>query len=83
MMDKLIECAEQDPIHRDALLHKVNLYKTKLELIRNPEQFQKLIDAVDGMLIDIELQLERQFRKCFYIGRCDWLMRTNGKPPYW
>lgn len=63
MMDTLIACAAHDPIHRDALLHKVKLYKDKLEMIRSPEQFQKLIDAVDGMLADIELHLERQFRK--------------------
>lgn len=61
MMDKLAAFAEYNPIHRDALLHKVRLYEEKFEMIRDREQFQKLIDAVESILSGIELLLERQF----------------------
>lgn len=59
-MDKLAEFAKHNAIHRDALLHKVKLYKDKFQTIREPEQFHKLIDAVDGILTDIEQLLVRQ-----------------------
>lgn len=61
MMDKLAAYAEHNPIHRDALLQKVKLYEEKLQMIRDREQFQKLIDAVESILSSVELQLERQF----------------------
>lgn len=63
MLDKLENKAKEDPIHQAALLMKVKMQREKFEVIKNPDEFKKLIDAVGILLIEIEAQLQRQSGK--------------------
>lgn len=62
-MCKMEKFANENPIHRDSLLLKVKMQREKYELIKDAEQFQKLIDTVDIILTDIESHLKRESSK--------------------
>ncbi|XP_031616589.1 ganglioside-induced differentiation-associated protein 1 [Contarinia nasturtii] len=60
MLNKFEENAKANPLHQDALLMKVKSQREKFELIKDPDEFQKLIDSVGILLIEIEAQLQHQ-----------------------
>lgn len=66
MLNKFEENAKANPLHQDALLMKVKSQREKFELIKNPEEFQKLIDSVGILLIEIEAQLQHQAGKFIF-----------------
>lgn len=63
MISKLEKYAANNPIYKDALLAKARLQKEKHNIIRKPEEFEKLINAVSRVLDDVEIELEHQFSK--------------------
>lgn len=63
MLNRLEEKAKSNPLHQDALLMKVRNQRDKFDLIKNPDEFQKLIDIVGILLIEIEAQLQHQDSK--------------------
>lgn len=60
MLNKLENKAKEDPINQAALLMKVKVQREKIEMIKNPEEFKKLINTVGILLTEIEAQLQRQ-----------------------
>lgn len=60
MLNKLENNAKSDSLHQDALLQKVKYHREKIELITDPDEFTKLIDALDTLLIEIEAHLRQQ-----------------------
>lgn len=74
MLNKLENNAKSNPIHQDALLQKVKMQREKIELIKNPDEFKKLIDALGILLIEIEAHLQQQSCKTFVF-----LLRSNFK----
>lgn len=60
MLDKLENNAKSNSLHQDALLQKVKLQREKIELIKNPDEFKKLVDALGILLIEIEAHLQQQ-----------------------
>lgn len=65
MLNKLENNAKSNPLHQDALLMKVKMQREKVDVIKNPDEFQKLIDHVGILLIEIEAQLQHQNGKLF------------------
>lgn len=66
MLNRLENNAKSNPLHQDALLMKVKMARNKIEAIQNPEEFQKLIDNVSILLIEIEAQLQHQDGTFYY-----------------
>lgn len=60
MLNKLENIAKSNLVHQDALLQKVKMQRGKIELIKNPDEFKKLIDALGILLIEIEAHLQQQ-----------------------
>lgn len=60
MLNKLENNAKSNPLHQDALLMKVKMQREKVDVIKNPDEFQKLIDNLGILLIEIEAQLQHQ-----------------------
>lgn len=60
MLDRLEKEAKTNPLHQDALLMKVKSQRDKFAVIKNPDEFRKLIDIVGILLIEIEAQLQHQ-----------------------
>lgn len=60
MLDKFESNTKANRIHQDALLLKVKLQREKIEVIRSPDEFKKLIDSVGILLMEIEAQLQQQ-----------------------
>lgn len=60
MLSKLEDSAKSDPLHEATLLMKVKNQREKIELIKDPDEFKKLIDAVDILLTEIEVLLQQQ-----------------------
>lgn len=60
MLNKLEKKAKENPVHQAALLMKVKMQREKFDLIQNPDEFRKLIDAVGSLLMEIEAQLQHQ-----------------------
>lgn len=63
MLNKLELKAKEDPLHQDALLMKVRKQREKIETIKSPDEFGKLIDSVGILLTEIEAQLQSQSGK--------------------
>lgn len=64
MLNKLEINAKENRLHQAAaLLMKVKAQREKLEIIKDPDEFQRLIDAVGNLLIEIESQLQNQSGK--------------------
>lgn len=66
MLNKLEDIAKSNSIHQTALLMKVKTQREKIEVIKNADEFQKLIDALGILLIEIEAQLQQQSRECMH-----------------
>lgn len=60
MLDKLESSAKSNAVHQDVLLQKVKMQRDKIEMIKNPDEFKKLIDALGILLIEIEALLQQQ-----------------------
>lgn len=60
MLNKLEIIAKSNLLHQDTLLQKVKMQRDKIELIKNPDEFKKLIDALGILLIEIEAHLQQQ-----------------------
>lgn len=60
MLNKLEINAKSNALHQDALLMKVKNQREKVDMIKNPDEFHKLIDSVGILLIEIEAQLQHQ-----------------------
>lgn len=69
MLKKFENSAKSDPVNQDALLMKVKMQREKIQVIKNPDEFQKLIDALRILLIEIEALLQRQ--ACKYSNKSD------------
>ncbi|XP_055313359.1 ganglioside-induced differentiation-associated protein 1 isoform X2 [Sitodiplosis mosellana] len=60
MLNRLEDKAKSSPLHEYTLLMKVKNQREKFDVIKNPDEFQKLIDSVSILLIEIEAQLQHQ-----------------------
>lgn len=63
MLIKLENRAKANALHQAALSMKVKSQREKFELIKNPDEFKKLIDVVENLLNEIEYQLQLQSGK--------------------
>lgn len=63
MLNKLETYAEQNQMHRDDLLSKVEMQRKKYEMIKQSEEFQKLSTSIENLLEEIEMELKDQFGK--------------------
>lgn len=71
MLNKLENNAKSNSLHHDTLLEKVKMQREKIELIKNPDEFKKLIDMLGILLIEIEAHLQQQsckFVSIFALG---------------
>lgn len=60
MLKKLENSAKSDPVNQDTLLMKVKMQREKIQVIKDPEEFQTLIDVLKILLMEIEALLQRQ-----------------------
>lgn len=60
MLNKLEANAKENRLHQATLLMKVKMQREKFDVIKDSDEFQRLIDAVGNLLIEIESQLQSQ-----------------------
>lgn len=63
MLNKLEENAKENRLHQAALMMKVRAQREKFEVLKDRDEFEKLINAVGNLLTEIETQLQNQSGK--------------------
>lgn len=56
----LRKLADEHPKAKATLLYKADIQDRKHELVRNEEEFLKILNIVDQVMSEIEMELQRQ-----------------------